>query len=87
MKKRDIARDFIQTCFWIVGWEPIDDEFLEHLNVQCRSGASMYDWINVKVVGTYLVLSIKVALRDVDIAIDNSSEWSFIWCQQKKKDI
>lgn len=43
MQKRNLARDFIHDCLWIVVCEPSDAEVLEHLNLWSRLDALEYD--------------------------------------------
>lgn len=33
LQRRDLTRDFIQTCLKTLGHEPSDVEVLEHLNI------------------------------------------------------
>lgn len=59
-----------------MGRDPSDVEVLGHLNLRCWSGTPNYDWVDAKVVGTSSILSTEVTLRDVEIAVYDSSEWS-----------
>lgn len=69
------VRNFIQACLQTISCKPNDIEMLEHLNLRRWLVGSEYDWINARVVNTYLVLIIEVTLHDVDIMVGDPSEW------------
>lgn len=49
----------------------MDVEVFEHLNLQCRPGAPMFDWVDEKVAGTSSNLSTKLSLNDSNIMFYN----------------
>lgn len=58
---------------------------LEHLNLQSRSDALEYDWVDEKVVKTCSNSSIKAALSDADITVGDPSEWLVLLVLMEKR--
>ena len=46
---------------------------------------STYDWVDVKVMGTFLVMRTEATLRDVYIEVGDPSEWSIYHVPKEKR--